>query len=534
MAYSYKQYDLTNESIDEISYAVQVYMEKLKIDRLTFQRIRLTVEELLLHIREVKGEDTKVFVSVSKRFGQHVFRMYYRGESFNPINNDTGDGWNETIMASLGLTPAWNYMGGINTISLALAEKTSRGTVGNIILAAAMAVLLGFLGRFIPLQSRQEVINVLLTPFTDSFFGLISTFSGFMIALTICSGVLEIGDSAMLGKMGKKVILHYVRTLFLICAICLACYLPLFHISFSHMLSHETANWGAVSQMVFDMLPSNPIEPFANGNSIQIIVIAMFVGIGLLAIGERGRRLRAFVDEGTALTQHITTYICRFVPLSVFVMLLSQLWSGQTGQLLASWKPLTLSVGGIFVLVVVMLMLSSLRLHCSPILLLKKVLPPGIIGFSTASSMAAMTMGMNTCEKKLGVDKSLINFAYPLGTVVYMPGAIICFSAIVCSMVDIYRVEIDVSWVLIAIVTITCIAIAVPPIPGAGVMAYAILFAKLGIPREALLVATALEILVDFPTTGSDVFLICLKITEEAQSQKLLNREVLTSKENVE
>ena len=57
----------------------------------------------------------------------------------------------------------------------------------------------------------------------------------------------------------------------------------------------------AVSQMIFGNLPSDPVEPFRIGNYIQIIIIVLFIGTGLLAIGERGARIRSLIEDLDAL-----------------------------------------------------------------------------------------------------------------------------------------------------------------------------------------------------------------------------------------
>lgn len=164
MAYYFKQYDLTNASIDRISGAVQDYMVHIGAERLTVQRVRLTVEELLLHIREHEGEGTRVHVTVGKRFGQHVFRMFYRGEAYNPVET-TGNEWNERIMASLGLKPAWNHIGGANTFSLPLAERMDRSTAASILIAVMTAALFGLLGmKLISSQARQDTVQFSCRP----------------------------------------------------------------------------------------------------------------------------------------------------------------------------------------------------------------------------------------------------------------------------------------------------------------------------------------------------------------------------------
>lgn len=526
VAFTYIPYDLSNQSIDAVSEKVQEYLTNLGTERLTLQRIRLTIEEMLFRLQQHAGEDTQIHVAVGKRFGRHEFRMYYKGDAFNPVES-TGNEWSDSIMAAVGLKPAWSHSGSLSRCSLALSEKKAPSPAVHIAVAILAALLVGMLGTFIPQSTRDDINRILLTPLGNSFFGVMGTFSGIMIAMTICSGIIGIGDPVTLGKMGRKVILHVFRCLFLITAFTLAAVLPILGV---HFTAHSSSGGGQISevtQMLFDILPSNPVTPFRDGNSLQIIVIAMFLGVGLLAVGERGKHLRILIDEGASLTQHIMAMICRFIPLAVFVMLLRQFWSGDADKLLNAWKPLLLTVVGQFILVAVMVVLAAFRLNCSPRLLLSKILSPGIIALTTASSLAAMTPAMDACEKKLGVDKSLVSFAFPLATVIYKAGSLTAFTVIVCTMAQLYQVEINIAWILMALIILPLISVALPPIPGAGIMAYTILFSKLGIPSDALLMATALELILDYTATGASVMLICTMIAEEGKSQSLLNRSIL-------
>ncbi len=55
MALTYKEYNLSNSAIEEISEQVQNYLEDLGCERKQLHHIRLTVEELLLNIQEKSG-----------------------------------------------------------------------------------------------------------------------------------------------------------------------------------------------------------------------------------------------------------------------------------------------------------------------------------------------------------------------------------------------------------------------------------------------------------------------------------------------
>ena len=71
------------------------------------------------------------------------------------------------------------------------------------------------------------------------------------------------------------------------------------------------------------------------------------------------------------------------------------------------------------------------------------------------------------------------------------------FTVMTCSFAEIYHIEVSVSWLLMAVIVSTLVVIALPPIPGADILGYSILFSSLGIPGEALVLATGIDILMD-------------------------------------
>lgn len=266
------------------------------------------------------------------------------------------------------------------------------------------------------------------------------------------------------------------------------------------------------------------------GNTLQIVVISMIARVGLLVIGERGSKIQSLIHEGSVLTQHIVTYICRLIPLFVFAMLLQQIWTGQLQILLTAWKPVLLVAGVELLIAAALWLLTSLRLKCSAMLLLKKVLPPFMVAFTTASSMSAMPLSMKTCTEKLGVRESTVSFAYPLGTVIYMPASIAYFMVVALTFASIYQVDVNLSWVLRAVFTVTMLVIAMPPVPGAGLLVYTVLFAQLGIPADALVLATAIDVVVDYCNTGFNVLLLILQIAWQGKTLGCMDRNVLVKK----
>ena len=138
------------------------------------------------------------------------------------------------------------------------------------------------------------------------------------------------------------------------------------------------------------------------------------------------------------------------------------------------------------------------------------MMPTFLIGLSTSSSAAAFSTNVETCEKKLGIDKRIVNFGVPVGQMLFMPGYVMVFIAPALCMAEIYGIAISPEWLITAIITSLVLAIAAPPVPGGALSCLTILFIQLNIPSEGIPVAIALNIIMDFCATA--VKLICLQM----------------------
>ena len=526
MRMQYKEYSLSEAAVDTVSAAVQDYLCKQNLERHSVQRIRLTVEELLLNLLAHCGKNMKFSIGLGKQFGRKMFRLRFEGKPFDPTQNSNNPLADE-MMRLLGLSPVWSCRGKVNTVSLVLADKPKRSMVFYIMLAVLSAVLLGILGNTMPENVRMIVTDAVLSPLSNAFLGLLNTFAGIMILLTICSGIIGMGDSAAIGRMGKSVVARFIGILLLTSSISAAITLPFVHLNLSSVSAGQVSAPASISQMFFDILPQNIIDPFRTGNTFHIIVIAAFIGCALLALGERGSHIREWIGEASLLFQQIVSSVCSLVPLFIFSMLLRLVWSGELRMLVSVVKPIILITALSVALVMVLWIISSLYLKCPPIRLLKSVLPAFAVAFSTASSMSAFQISTETCEKKLGANHDLTSFIYPLGSVIYMPASVVYFTVIVCAFAEIYQIAVNLPWLIMAVAICTCITIAMPPVPGADILCYSVLFSSLGIPSEAMILSTAAGLLLDYLLTGINVVLLIFQVACDAKRFGKLDQKIL-------
>ena len=89
------------------------------------------------------------------------------------------------------------------------------------------------------------------------------------------------------------------------------------------------------------------------------------------------------------------------------------------------------------------------------------------------------------------------------------------------------------TWIILAVAVSAILAVATPPIPGGGAVAYAILFAQMGIPAEAMAVAFAIDILTDFVNTAFDMLSLQISLVHSAYRLGMVDLDTLRSADNL-
>lgn len=65
----------------------------------------------------------------------------------------------------------------------------------------------------------------------NGFLGLMGTFSGVMIAFTMCSSILNVGDPMTLERMGRYTISRFVALSLLLCTVTATAVIPVLQLN---------------------------------------------------------------------------------------------------------------------------------------------------------------------------------------------------------------------------------------------------------------------------------------------------------------
>lgn len=522
------KFELNLTNIDKASQTVTDFLSNEKVAPKEVQRIRLSVEEILLKYFDSAGDGVNFEVITSKRFRTLKIELAVAGDSIDPFADGEGEGTIlNNLLANLGLAPTWRYRNGKNIITFTAKKQRKMSQISQLGIAILAAIALGCICLMLPDKVSTFISASLVTPLFDTFMGLLSAIAGPIIFLSVAWGICGIGDMATFGKIGKKMIGRFLLVSVIVGAVMTALFALFFKTSASGGAAFEFSD---LYEMILDIIPDNLFSPFIEGNSLQIIFIAIIVGLTMLFLGNRIPIMMSAIDQLNMVMQTIMSAVSSFIPFFVFGSIFNMIVGGNLLSVAESYKLIVVMLLGDLVLMAAYLFLVSVRKKVTPLTLFKKLMPTYIIGLTTASAVAAYQTNISTCEKKLGIDKKLIDIGIPLGQVIFMPGAIVLFVAAAFGMAETYGVAITPIWMFTVFIICVILAIAAPPVPGAALTCYTILFMQLGIPTEAIAVVIALNVILEFVATAVNLFCLQTELVELSGSLQTLKTEVLRNK----
>lgn len=527
-----KNFSLTNASIDEASAFTQDFLCRNGTSDQEITRVRLSVEEVMRVWQNCLGTEESCTILCRKRFSRLSVRLIAKGKIADPYlyNEEDEDFFGEQgLLARLGLSGTFTYNDGVNKVLF-----SPRGKQQNPIIPVAVAILLalvtGSLCLLMPKENRLAISDSVVNPFFTMLMNLFSSLATPMIFLSVCSGIFCIGDMALLGKVGKKLISRFIGMTFAVVVGVLILTVWFFPVRFAPGGTGSGEAASAIYQMLLDIVPSNLISPFIEGNALQVIFLGCVCGIGMLTLGSRVSGLSDILEQTHTLIQLLMSAIGRIVPLFVFICVLDLCLSGNIAHLSGVGKLILLYIAVIFLLVSGYSLSVSHKTGVRIFILLEKLLPTFLIAVTTASSITAFDKNTTTCKEKLGVSEKLVDFGVPLGQVLYMPMGAAAFLLSALCIGELYEVTITPMWLLSAVLVSAILSIATPPIPGGALSCYTILFLQLGIPAAGVALAISIDLVMDFLLTAINLLCLQLELVLVAHNMNMLDEKVLRDK----
>ena len=268
-------------------------------------------------------------------------------------------------------------------------------------------------------------------------------------------------------------------------------------------------------QPIVDMVPSNVFQSAtSNRNMLQIVFVAILMGIGLIQIPENKSKPVLAIFEGlNDVIIKLVDIIMLMAPIGVFSLIaqtINKVAGNDLGQVLE-----LLSALGFYMLTVIIGLVVHASLTYNGILKIyssmplsffyRGIAPAQLLAFSTSSSGATLPVTMERCEEELGVSEEVSSFVLPLGATVNMDGTALYQSVAAVFIAQTLGMELTLVDQLTIVLTAVLASIGSAAVPGAGVIMLVIVLEAIGVPSAGIALILGVDRILDMMRTVVNV-----------------------------
>ncbi|MDQ0902711.1 cation:dicarboxylate symporter family transporter [Paenibacillus sp. V4I7] len=362
----------------------------------------------------------------------------------------------------------------------------------------------------------NPTVESYLKPLGDIFIRLIKMIVVPIVVSSLVVGVAGVGDMKRLGKLGGKTILYFeiVTTIAIIFGLVVANILkPGAGVNMSTLAKTDINKYVEATEKVtshsfidtfVNIVPRNVFESFVAGDMLAIIFFSVFLGLGIAAVGEKGKPVLSFFQGLSESMFWVTNQIMKFAPLGVFGLIGVTVSKFGIGSLVPLGKLVLAVYLGMFLFVFVVLGLIAKLCGTSVMTIIRILKDELILAFSTASSETAMPKMMEKMEK-FGVPKAITSFVIPTGYSFNLDGSTLYQAIAALFIAQMYGIDMSISAQITLMLALMLTSKGIAGVPGASFIVLLATLGSVGIPLEGLAFIAGIDRILDMARTAVNV-----------------------------
>jgi len=279
-----------------------------------------------------------------------------------------------------------------------------------------------------------------MRPLGDGFIKLIRMLIGPIVFTTIVVGLAQVGEMKEVGRIGLRAAIYFET----ISNVALVIGMIVVNVTkpgvglnvtpsaadvkaaVSYGAAASTQDQGTVAWLL-NLIPTTVVDAFARGDILQVLLVSVLTGVGLLMLGERGRTLVTVIEQAGQLVFAIVGLVMRLAPIGAFGAMAFTVGRYGAGSLVT----LGALMAGVYLtcaLFVVVVLGSILRVcGLSLVRFLRYIGEEILLVLGTSSSESALPRLMVKMER-LGVSKPVVGLVVPAGYSFNLDGTAIYMS----------------------------------------------------------------------------------------------------------
>lgn len=363
-----------------------------------------------------------------------------------------------------------------------------------IFLAMIVGIIIGYLIHINTSPEYIKKFSVNAKILTNIFLRLVQMIIAPLVFSTLVVGIAKLGDLKTVGRIGGKAMLWFISASLISLLIGLF-WVNLLKPGVGFTVGNEDTSAVAdvlsktksfsIVDFVNHVFPRSIVEAMATNEILQIVIFSIFFGVAAAAIGEKAKPLIRALETFSHIILKMVGYVMNFAPLGVFGAIAAVVATyGVESIVVVYLKYFGAFLLGIFSLWLLMFLVGYLILGKRLFELIKRILNPLAIAFSTTSSEAVFPKLVEELEG-FGCKNKIVSFILPLGYSFNLDGSMMYMTFASIFIAQVYGVPLSLGTQLtmLLVLMLTSKGIA-------------------GVPRASLVVVTATCAMFDIPPEG--------------------------------
>lgn len=332
-----------------------------------------------------------------------------------------------------------------------------------------------------------------------------------VVVCSITAGVISLQDLRRVGSVGVKTFIYYMVTTAVAVVIGLVV-VNLFKGSFQPLssadlsgLEYTAAEAPSVMDVIVGIFPDNLFGPMVSADMLPVIVIAILFGAGILAAGDRGKKIGALVEDMNEIVMKIMMMIIKITPIGVFCLMTNVV--AVNGPEIVGTLALVIGIAYLSYLIHVVVVYGlSVRFlsGMNPLKFAKGIYPAFICAFTTTSSNATLPLNIECCNK-MGAEPEISSFVLPLGATINMDGTAIYQAVATVFIAACYGMDLTIGDMAMVVLTATLASVGTAGVSGAGMIMLAMVLTSIGIPVEGIAIIAGVDKIFDMGRTALNI-----------------------------
>jgi Na+/H+-dicarboxylate symporter len=349
---------------------------------------------------------------------------------------------------------------------------------------------------------------------TTIFLRLVQMIIAPLVFTTLVVGIAKLGDLKTVGRIGGKALLWFIT------ASLVSLLIGMFWVNLLQPgvgFAPGSADMNAASEVigktnafsleefVKHLFPKSIVEAMATNEILQIVVFSIFFGVAMAHMGEKAKSVMNALDTVAHVILTMVGYVMNFAPLGVFGAIAAVVATyGLQSIVVVYLKYFGAFLVGIASLWAILMIVGYIILGNRLFTLIKRILNPMAIAFSTTSSEAVFPKLVQELEA-YGCKNKIVSFILPLGYSFNLDGSMMYMTFASIFIAQVYNIPLDLPTQLTMLLVLMLTSKGIAGVPRASLVVVTATCAMFNIPPEGVALILPIDHFCDMFRTVTNV-----------------------------